>query len=133
MVTKTAATTFGDLSLSSSGFVVDVNGEHMQTYYQGQCFGAFQLSHRELTTEGIFFFFDKWIYFHLKLWDGHQGVILASVLNSPNSVLASLVLCIGVNQEQPGMSDKHNSKHYNLGGVFSMWHLDIFTVYIQLF
>lgn len=55
MVTKTAATTFGDLSLSSSGFVVDVNGEHMQTYYQGQCFGAFQLSHRELTTEGIFF------------------------------------------------------------------------------
>lgn len=38
-----------------------------------------------------------------------------------------------VNQEQPGMSDKHNNKHDNLEGVFSMWHLDILTVHMQPF
>lgn len=99
---------------------------------QGQCFGGFQVSHKELTTEGIFFL---WIMdFHLKLRDGCQGIILASVLKNPNSVLASLVLCrvnelVGSNQA----CLTNNNKHDNLEGVFSMWHLDILAVYMQQF
>lgn len=38
-----------------------------------------------------------------------------------------------VNRKQPGMSDKHSNKHDNLESVFSMWHLDILTVYMLLF
>lgn len=59
VVTKAAATTFGDLSLSSSGFAVDVKGEYSQTYSKASVLGDFRFPTRNwplLLKE--FFFFD---------------------------------------------------------------------------